>query len=141
MKLLTASLSLLITPSIAFGTDICRKVPHDPEVPAGLEGTYEVVGQDPVAGTAYSGTLAISAGKSGYGVARVINGKVTTGTAWIEECGQDNIQSLSISYSASPPILAICMLARDGDNNHRVTCRTRTGAMSWRGLESWFQTP
>ena len=141
MKIIAACLVLLAAPLNSVATDICRKAPFNPELPAGLAGSYEIVGRDPVDGTAYSGHLAISAGSSGYGIARVISGKVTQGTAWIENCGQDNIRLLAARFSSSPDILAICTLGADGDNYYRVTCRTRTSAMSWKGLESWFQSP
>ena len=141
MKVITAFLILLATPSIALAIDPCRKVPHDPEFPAGLDGAYEIIGKDPISDQAYYGHLAVSTGASAYGVARVINGKLVKGTAWIEACGADEIQYLAVRYATKPEIVASCRIGGDGDNYYRVTCRTRTGATTWKGLESWFQTP
>ena len=141
MKVIAASLILLASPSVALAIDPCRKVPHDPEFPAGLEGAYEIIGKDAVTGKAYSGQLAISSGVSAYGIARVIEGKIVKGTAWIEVCGGDKIQYLAVRYATTPEVMASCRIGGDGGNYYRVTCRTRTGEMTWRGLESWFQTP
>ncbi len=140
MKILSATLLFLIAPA-AIASGFCQKKQFEPDFPAGLEGRYEVIGKDPTTGVAYSGYLAIAAGKTSYGIGRVINGKVSQGHAWIESCGPDKIAFLVAEYATEPAMKASCRLGADGDNYYRTTCRTDSGANLWRGLESWFQNP
>lgn len=125
--------------SSAFAAGFCEKQAFDPEVPVGLEGHYEMVGRDPATGGAYTGHLAISNGRTVYGLGRVVDGKVTKGRAWIEACGPDRIPFLFVEYDTQPAMRASCRLGGDGDNYYRATCRTDSGTDSWRGLEAWFQ--
>lgn len=134
-----ALILLVVAASPAFATDFCQRQAFDPEVPAGLEGRYEIVGRDPVTGGAYSGHLVVTSGESAYGLERVVDGNVSKGRAWIERCGPDGIPFLVAEYATQPVMKAGCRLGADGDNYYRATCRTDAGGDSWRGLEAWFQ--
>jgi hypothetical protein len=140
MKVLIAILFFSIAPA-ALAAGFCERKPLEPDFPAGLEGRYEIIGKDPATGAAYSGYLAVAAGKTSYGIGRVVNGKASKGHAWIESCGADKIAFLVAEYATEPAMKARCRLGADGDNYYRATCRTDSGASSWRGLESWFQSP
>ena len=140
MKTIYATLLVLASPTV-IAAEFCQKKPHDPDFPAGLEGRYEIIGKDPKSGAAYSGYLAISTGKSVYGIGRVVDGTVVRGRAWIESCGSDKIAFLVAEYDTNPLTRLSCRLGADGDNYYRTTCRTGSGEQLWRGLESWFQNP
>ena len=140
MKFLFAALLLMLSPAV-LASGFCQKKPIEQDFPAGLEGRHEVIGKDPSTGTPYSGYLAITTGKTSYGIGRVVNGKVTKGQARIESCGPDKIIFLIAEYATTPAMKARCRLGADGNNYYRATCLTDSGANSWRGLESWFQNP
>ena len=140
MKTILATLFLLLSLT-AKASGFCEKKPFEPDFPAGLEGRYELIGKDPTTGAAYSGYLAITTGKSGYGVGRVVAGEVLKGKAWIESCGPDEIKFLVAEYASAPVMKATCRLGADGDNYYRATCRTDSGTNTWQGLEAWFQNP
>lgn len=139
MKIMLAILGGLAGSS-AIASDFCTKIPFDPELPAGLNGRYEVIGRDPITRAAYSGHLTVTLEKDSYGVARVVNGKTVKGQAWIVMCGfVEKIMYLRVEYDTAPSTLAACLFRMDGDNYYRVTCKIDDGKNSWRGLEAWFQ--
>lgn len=117
----------------------CERMPMDPEVPAGLAGSYEVLGKDPVTGASYAGTLVLEGGKDGYVLTRTVEGQALDGEAWIERCTADRIMALLVRYHAQPAIEMFCALGGDGDNYYRITCRSRQGEDPPSGLEAWFQ--
>lgn len=123
----------------ATAKNFCTRAPAvDPELPAGLVGSYELVGKGPITGTAYSGTLAIAIGKTSYALTRKEGHVVVGGEAWVERCGADSIFVLAARYATNPgPTDLRCALGTDGDNYFRVTCQTRLG--DGYGLEAWFQ--
>jgi len=117
----------------AFAADsYCKRVPLDPEFPAGLAGSYEVIGKHSD-GPAYSGTLTLGFGRSRYRVVQTVQGRPTYGTAWFSECGADKIRTLTVRLESKPAIEMRCTIGGDGDNYYRVTCK------SSKGIEAWFQ--
>ncbi|MFY9328646.1 MAG: hypothetical protein WAO76_11610, partial [Georgfuchsia sp.] len=44
----------------------CNRLPFDEEVPAGLIGSYDIVGKNAATGSTYSGTLQVNPGKNSY---------------------------------------------------------------------------
>ena len=79
MRLLAPFLIAIVAvaPMPAFAADaFCKRLPVDPEVPAGLAGSYDVVGQRSD-GPAYSGTLTLGFGKSRYRVVQTVQGRST----------------------------------------------------------------
>ncbi|GAA3914044.1 hypothetical protein [Luteimonas lutimaris] len=126
----------------ASAADFCNRQPLDPEVPAGLEGSYEIIGKDPATGKPYAGTLVIGYGNHAYSLTRSTSGINSKGDAWLELCGMDKIQFLVGRYRMKSASVEIsCRLGADGDNYYRATCKTRLVGGKWVGLESWFQTP
>lgn len=123
----------------ASATGICERLPVDPEFPAGLGGSYEILGRDPGTAAAYTGTLILGYGKDRYVLTRTVEGGTLHGSAWIERCGVDKIRALIVRYDTKPAIEMACTLGTDGGNYFRTTCRTRQGGGQWRGLEAWFQ--
>ena len=119
--------------------DFCERMPVDPEFPAGLNGSYEILGKDPVTEVSYTGTLVLSYSKDSYKLSRTIQGRIVNGNAWIERCGVDKIETLIVRYDTEPVIEMTCTFGTDGDNYYRTTCRARQGKHQWRGLEAWFQ--
>ena len=76
MRLLAPFLIAIVAvaPMPAFAADaFCKRLPVDPEVPAGIAGSYDVVGQRSD-GPAYSGTLTLGFGKSRYRVVQTVQG-------------------------------------------------------------------
>ncbi|WDS35244.1 hypothetical protein [Pseudoxanthomonas sp.] len=120
---------------------VCERLPVDPEFPAGLSGSYEIVGKDPAKGTVYTGTLTLDYGKDSYVLSRGTDGQTLHGVAWIQRCGVDKIRTLLVRYDTQPAIEMACALQTDGDNYYRATCRTRQGGDQSGGLEAWFQKP
>lgn len=137
--------SLLLLPILAIAfSDAradagCERMALDPEVPAGIDGRYEIVGRDPLTGDGYAGTLAVALGKHSYTLARTIGADTVRGEAWFERCGVDRIMMLVVRYRAEPAIEAVCFHRSDADNYYRVSCRTRQGGSGRSGLEAWFQ--
>ena len=135
-----AGLILLSVPLAASASAGCRRLPVDPEFPAGFEGRYEVVGKSANTGVAYAGTLTVSDGKNAYVVSRKIGADKESGTAWLQSCGMDKIRSLVVSIDArGGKFREVCNFDADGDNYYRVTCRIDQGGRS--GIEAWFQLP
>ena len=132
---------VLWIPLSANAAGFCERQPIDPEVPAGLAGSYEIIGKTPGSGESYVGTLLVSYGKSAYALTRTIGRTAVNGDAWLEHCSPDRIRILVVRYYTKPaPLEAYCTLGADGNNYYRTTCRTSYGARR-QGLESWFQTP
>ena len=126
----------------ASAADFCQRQPLDPDVPAGLEGSYEIIGKDPSTGKLYAGTLVIGYSKQAYSLTRTTSRTVAKGDAWLALCGADKIQFLVGRYHMKPVSVEIsCRLGTDGDNYSRATCKTRVVNGKWIGLESWFQSP
>lgn len=140
MKIAVLLMLLGGIPASASASGACKRLPLDPELPAGLAGSYEVVGKDPVTGSPYAGTLVLAHGKSNYRITRTTGGNAN-GDAWIESCGMDGIKALVGRYYTQPVTEVSCALDADGDNYYRATCRTRQRGGQWRGLEAWFQQP
>jgi hypothetical protein len=135
-------LCLLGLPASFYAADFCERDPTiDPEFPAGLGGSYEIIGKDPVTGSAYVGSLMVDYGKSTYSLTRSVQDEKVHGDAWIERCGADKIVVLTARHYTKPaPLELRCSLGGDGDNYYRATCRTRyMGSLHWSGLEAWFQ--
>ena len=117
----------------AFAADaFCKRLPVDPEVPAGIAGSYDVVGQRSD-GPAYSGTLTLGFGKSRYRVVQTVQGRSTYGTAWFSECGADRTRVLTVRLETKPAVEWSCTVGADGSNYSRMTCRSSNG------IEAWFQ--
>ncbi len=127
------------TSGAAAAAGFCERMPMDPELPVGLSGSYEVLGRDPLTGAGYTGALVLGHGRDGYVLTRTVEGRTLDGDAWIERCGVDRIMALVVRYHAQPEIEMFCALGMDGDNDYRITCRSRQGPGPRRGLEAWFQ--
>ena len=138
-SLLSLAIVFLGLPLWANADDFCKRKPVDPESPPGFAGTYDVIGKDPITGTAYAGTLTIGFQKTSYSLVRAINGKVVRGEAWIEECGMDKLVVLAAHYNFKQAVELTCALSADADNYYRMTCRTRNKEQPPTGLEAWFQ--
>ncbi|MDR7099284.1 hypothetical protein J2X04_001631 [Lysobacter niabensis] len=141
MKLLPLLMILVGAPVSCVASGFCERLPIDPELPAGLGGSYEVIGKDPVTGDGYTATLVLDYGKKSYALTRASQRSTVNGDAWIERCGMDRIKVLVARYYTKPLTEVSCALAADGNNYYRTTCRTRQGGSTWRGLEAWFQRP
>jgi hypothetical protein len=139
MKLVSLAACLAMIPGCVQASGFCRSLPMDAEVPAGLEGSYEIVGKDPASGAAYVGKLVLGHGKDAYSLARTIADGTIEGDAWFERCGADDIRTLMVRYDAMPAIEMACTLDADGGNYYRITCRARQAGRRWQGLEAWFQ--
>ena len=140
MRLVFLLAALCAFGRLALAESFCDRVPLDPDLAAGLEGSYEIVGkQSP--GASYAGSLLLAGRKSSYAVSRTIDGKVDHGDVWMEKCGADHIEFLVARYYTKPVTQVRCRLGVDGDNYFRATCRTSQGGREWRGLEAWFQVP
>ena len=139
MKFMLCPLVLAIIPAVASSADPCQRVPFDPEVPAGLEGAYELIGRDAMTGKPYLGNLQVSLGKNSYLLKRTVRGTVVSGEAWFEGCGADRVKSLFVTYRTSPVTQQVCYLSRNFDNDVQATCKSDQGKTQGRGLESWFQ--
>lgn len=114
----------------------CNRLPFDKEVPAGLLGSYDIVGKDAATGNTYSGTLQVNHGKNSYLLTRTVRGRTLKGEAWMESCGPDQFQRLMVRYESKARAIEIaCYLVGDGDNFIRASCTTADG----RGLEAWYQ--
>lgn len=131
---------LCVSSTTSVASDFCKKLPINPGFPSGLGGQYEVIGRDPNTGSAYTGKLSVSYGKSSYALTRTVQGKTINGEAWAEQCGMDKILGFHARYYTKPVTEIGCRLGNDADNYNRLTCRTRQGGKNWPGLESWFQT-
>jgi hypothetical protein len=141
---ITSAALLIILFGVSGGSlarEFCERIPIDPELPAGLEGSYEVIGKDPVTGVGYTAALAIGYGENSYALTRVSQADSVNGDAWFELCGADRIHMLVARYYTKPITEVRCTLASDGDNYYRTTCRTRQAGHGWPGLEAWFQKP
>ncbi|WP_188396707.1 hypothetical protein [Oxalicibacterium flavum] len=125
----------------AHAAGFCERMPMDPEFPAGLNGSYDIVGRDVRTGHAYTGTLALDHGREVYTLARTVQGRTVHGEAWMESCGVDRIRTLVVRYDAEPVIRMACSLGADGGNYYRVSCRTVQGGNDSPGLEAWYQRP
>jgi len=141
MRLQPLLVVFFLLPSVVQAAGLCRRLPMDPEVPAGLAGTYEIIGKDPKTGAGYVGNIVLANGKSSYAITRTIGKDAAHGDAWMEECGGDKIRFLVARYYTKPITHLSCRLGADGDNYYRATCRTGMGSGRWHGLESWFQVP
>jgi hypothetical protein len=121
--------------------NFCTRAPAvDPALPAGLDGSYELIGKDPISGTVYAGTLEVVVGETSYALTRKEGHVVVRGEAWIERCGADSIVVLAARYATKPePTDLRCAFGMDGDNYYRVTCQTRLDSGDRYGLEAWFQ--
>lgn len=140
----TRWLSAMILVSHAFAANaagFCERMPMDPEFPAGLNGTYEIVGRDARTGYAYTGTLTLDHGSKTYTLARTVQGRTVHGEAWMESCSVDRIRTLIVRYDTEPVIRMACSLGADGGNYYRVSCRTVQGSNESPGLEAWYQQP
>lgn len=140
MKRLLA-MAVFVFPLCASAADFCKRLPVDPEFPAGLGGSYELIGKDPLSGKGYTGTIVVGYGKNAYPLTRTINGSKVSGEAWIERCGPDKIMVLNARYDTKPAIKLACSPGTDGDNYYRITCKTRQAGSAKQGLEAWIQTP
>lgn len=118
-----------------------RDTQVDSEFPAGLVGTYELIGKNAMTGTPYAGTLEIANEQTRYVLTRKFAGAVVTGEGWIERCGPDRIVAFMVRYDTAPDATELfCRLGNDGENYFRVTCLTRIiGNEDATGLEAWFQ--
>ena len=141
MKLAPLLILLVGASASAIASGVCERVPLDPELPAGIGGSYEIIGKDPATGNTYTGTLVLGYDKSSYRLIRTTQGNAANGDAWIESCGMDKIKMLVARYYTKPVTEVTCALDADGGNYYRTTCRTRQGGRQWRGLEAWFQRP
>lgn len=133
---------LLCTPISVRAADYCtREKLVDPEFPAGLAGTYELVGKDAATGAPYVGTLEVAAEKARYVLTRKSPAGVVKGEGWIERCGADRTIAFVARYHTLPDATELfCSLGSDGDNYYRVTCRSRIARNGEaNGLEAWFQ--
>ena len=110
----------------------CKRLPVDPQFPAGISGSYDVIGKHSDR-PAYSGTLTLGFWKSRYRVVHTVQGRSIYGTAWFSECGPDKIRALTVRLETKPAVEMMCTVGGDGDNYYRVTCK------SSKGLEAWFQ--
>jgi hypothetical protein len=122
--------------------ELCTRQKLDPELPAGLDGKYEIIGRMPDSDVTYSGTLEVGIGKTAYTLKRTVNGNIANGEAWFETCGLDEIQVLSFKYTqGKKPMEGFCFINRNGDNYMLMSCYTNyVGVESKRsGLESMFQ--
>lgn len=132
----------LALPVCANAAGYCTREPAiDPELPAGLVGSYELIGKDPASGGTYAGALDISDGKTVYVLTRIVNGNTVKGSAWIERCGPDKFPIILARYDTEPtPIELGCFFGTDGDNYFGVTCKSgMVGREGTPGLEAWFQ--
>lgn len=143
MRQTSCVLSLFLAlPACADAAGYCVREPAvDPELPAGLVGSYELIGKDPGSGGTYAGALEISDGKTAYVLTRVVNGRTVKGSAWIERCGPDRFPIILARYDTEPaPTELGCFFGTDGDNYFRVTCKSGlAGRDEAPGLEAWFQ--
>ena len=133
---------LIILGTISNGvhaTDFCKRLPMDPEVPAGLDGSYEIVGRNSASGVAYTGTLVLGIGRNSYAVTRTTDRGTVNGDAWMESCGIDKVKALIVRYYTKPVTEMHCTFTADGDNYYRATCRTHQIGRQKFGLEAWFQ--
>jgi len=121
----------------------CERVPViDLELPAGLIGTYRIIGIEPNNGTQYSGSVFVGVEKSYYILERKVGSTKVMGRAWIEKCGPDKITQLMIIYDTQPlKTEGLCNLGMDGDNYYIITCKTLMARVvpKLSGLEAWFQ--
>lgn len=114
----------------------CKLLPFDEEVPAGLTGTYEIVGKESGPGQSYAGVLEISVLMNAYALTRTVEGQTITGEAWVEQCSADEFLRLRARYDLDAKTLELsCYLRYDGGNYTRASCTTFEGG----GLEAWFQ--
>jgi len=141
MKAVFMATVLATIPCHVFAAGFCERMPFDPELPAGLDGSYEIVGKDPATGAAYTGTLVLRIGKNSHVITRTTSAGTVNGDAWMESCGMDKIKALVVRYYTKPVTEMTCTLAADGDNYHRATCRVRQVGRHGIGLEAWFQRP
>lgn len=125
----------------AGAADFCERLPLDPEFPAGLTGSYQIVGKQASAADAYAGTLAIGYGKNNYALTRTIHGHEIHGDGWIERCGADKITTLVVKYHAKPALGMQCALGADGNNYYRISCKMHQDGSQQYGIEAWFQEP
>ena len=141
MKPLPLLIALASAPVSAAAGNFCERIPIDPELPAGLSGTYEVVGQDSLTDKAYTATLVLGYGDNAYTLTRTTHGSTVHGEAWLERCGTDKMQILVAQYDTEPRTELNCTLNADAGNYYRATCKTRQGSHGEHGLEAWFQQP
>lgn len=141
MQRFIIAIVFLSFPMPILAADFCQRQAYDAEVPAGLYGSYEIIGRDPSTGKLYSGRIGIDDGKSHYSVTRTINSQPMKGQAWIEACSAEKIPYLFVRYDSEPKLKFVCSFAMDGDNYYRITCRTGRDGKNWHGLEAWFQNP
>lgn len=114
----------------------CNRLSFDNEVPAGLSGSYDIIGKDAATGNTYAGTLQVNPGKNSYLLTRTVRGHTLKGEAWMESCGPDQFQHLMVRYESKARAIEIaCYLVGDGDNFIRASCATADG----RGFEAWYQ--
>ena len=138
MKQLALLLGLCV-PMCAAAAGFCERTALDPEVPAGIDGHYEVVGKEPGSGAPFLGHAQWRLGKDSYLISRTVGQDTRDGEAWFERCGADGVEVLRLHYPSDPAIEAVCQHVVDADNYHRFSCRSRQGTGAWSGLEAWYQ--
>ena len=131
------SVALALAASAVQAQAYCQRQAFDPEVPMGLEGTYELVGK--AAGKPYAGRLVVSLGKDSYLLRRTVGGRQVHGEGWVELCSPDKFMVFKVQYPARKPEagMFICYLRTGGDFDYRVSCTDFEG----KALEAWFQRP
>jgi len=137
-----AALIFLFPLSLQANSYCKRAAVVDSEFPAGLRGTYDMIGRDPVTQKPYTGLVEIEYSSSSYKLTRIIDNDKITGDAWIEYCGPDKTLHFFMKYHTSPNSLELfCSLNADGGNYYRITCRSKYDGSSWeeKGLEALFQ--
>ena len=142
MKIFQILIFVLVSTQIHAREYCERPEKIDPELPAGLSGTYEIIGRLPNSDITYAGRVEIKEDETAYTLKRTVGGVTTIGDAWIEFCSPDKYMVLNFKYSKTPkPILGSCFLRTNGNNYYIISCYTRFigTELKQRGLESMFQ--
>jgi hypothetical protein len=134
---------LLLSAASSYADGLCKRQDKiDPEYPAGLAGKYEIIGRLPDSNTTYTGLLEIINSKSIYLLKRSVEGVTTTGKAWIEICGPDEIMFLRFNFHKQKDALdGSCLFRYNADNYFLISCYTSFVGKNYKkiGLESMFQ--
>lgn len=135
IRLLFAALALAA--SALHAQPYCQRQAFDPELPAGLEGEYEVVGKAGGTGKPYVARLSVSLGKNSYLLRRTAGGRQVRGEGWIELCSPDKFMVLKVQYQTPNQEAGryMCYLRMGGESDYRVSCTGFDG----KALEAWFQ--
>ena len=141
------SFILLIVSSVSFANSYCENDKEvDPEFPAGITGTYEIVGRLPNSNNAFSGALSIDINKdsTAYILKRTVAGETIIGKAWIKRCSPDKFVVFSFEYKTVPAVYSgNCYLRFNGDNYYLISCYTWNEKdkekETQHGLEAMFQ--